>query len=566
MWRVVLAVAIVACAFQLWWFGRICFHEIDFDGMAYTGIARHLREGHFHAAINAFASPLLAWLIAAFHFGSGNEPRSYVMIGKIVNVACFLLAATLTFVLAGRLWRSRLAGSVAVLLFVLGRGVAASAVEIVTPDFLFAALVLSYFILLLRALQRDSFKDWFLPGAVHGIAFLAKAFALPWLAVCTFAAVVVSGKPWSKQFVKLAAAALIPAVIAAGWAGALHSKYGVFTTGSQFKANLLMWTLRAYRVHHDSKYAVLTNTEPELDEYGVFDPMPPGSWTWKYHSTVGQLVPKIIKAEAHNVPQVLRELIVVATPGACLAYLFALALVMRRGRAKEYSVVRQFIVVSAIAAITLVGAYSMLVFDSRYLFPLVPLLLAVAAGFLTYDGSFHPRWRRFCQALVVLGLAISLVYRSSPFRTVTRDFEVSCYNTGRLLAEHRIAEHRIAGNRGMRIVSLGSGPFPEYGISWEAGYKSAYFGEARLVGRLDELPDSRQESLVMADVEKAAPEAILVWASPESARRAELIAGLHRPGSSMVKIIDPVVGEVGQVIFWPNDGFGQKPGNGPGGT
>lgn len=553
LWMMVFAAALAGCGFQLWWFGRICFQQIDFDGMAYTGIARHIREGQFHAAINAFRSPLLSLLIAALHFASGNAARAYVTSGKIVSIASFLLAAGLTYVLGQRLWHSRLAGLVAALLFVLGRGLVASAVELVTPDFLFTALVLAYFILLLHALRHDGLKDWFLLGTVHGFAFLAKAFALPWLAVCTFAALVISGKPWMRQIAKLAAAALIPALIAAGWAGVLHTKYGVFTTGSQFKANLLMWTLRAYREHRDPKYAVLTNIEPEFDEYGVFDPMPPGSWTWGYHSTIDQILPKIVQAEASNSLQVLKELMVVATPGGCLAYLFALTMVLRR---REHPVARRFVILSVIAALALVAAYSMLVFDSRYLFPLVPLILIVAAGFLTDNHGFHPRWRRICQVLVVLGLALTLTYRSSPFRTLTRDLQISCYDAGHLLAEHRA----------MRVVSLGSGPFPEHGVGWEAGYKAAYFGEARLVATMDDLPDSSQMSLVLADIGKATPDAILVWGPTESARLKQLIAGLQRQGSSTAKIVDPVAGEIGRVIFWRTAVSAENEGTPVGGT
>ena len=53
----ILLVAVLACMFQLFWFGSKCFHQIDYDGMAYTGIARHLSQGQFHSAINAFRSP-----------------------------------------------------------------------------------------------------------------------------------------------------------------------------------------------------------------------------------------------------------------------------------------------------------------------------------------------------------------------------------------------------------------------------------------------------------------------------------------------------------------------------
>ncbi|MGO9085691.1 MAG: ArnT family glycosyltransferase [Candidatus Sulfotelmatobacter sp.] len=540
LWAFTLSAAVACCAFELWWFSRTCFNEIDFDGMAYTGIARHIRQGEFHSAINAFRSPLISWLIAAVRFGNGD----YLHIGKFLNMGSFVLSLALTYVLAERLWRSRLAGSVAALLFALGRSFASSAVEIVTPDFLLAALVLVYFLVLLRALRNDRLEDWLFLGAVHGIAFLAKAFALPWLAVCTTAALVVSGKPWKTRVTRLALAALIPAVMAVGWAGVLHSKYGVFTTGSQFKANLLQSTLHAFRAHRDPTYALLRNTAGQFDEYGVLDPMPPGSWTWTYKSNIRQLLPAIILAETHNVPLVLKEMLIVATPGGLLAYVFALAMVARRKI--QYPTEWSFVIVSAIAALALVAAYSMLVFDSRYLFPLVPLVLAVASGFLAGKSEFHPRWLRICQALVVVGLVISLTYRSSPFRTLTRDYELSCYDAG----------NRLKGHRKPTVVSLGPGPFPEHGVGWEAGYKAAYFGEARLIGTMDVLPESNQTSSIMADIEKASPDAILVWGRPDDAERASVIQNLSLlyRHSLTEPILDPDLGEVGVVIFRSSPG------------
>src|SRR4029077_2362248 len=180
-----IAVAVLSCIFQLFWFASHCFNQIDYDGMAYTGIARHLRQGEFHAAINAFRSPLLSWLIAVVATLGSSD---YLHIGKLINIGAFLLSGALLYVLTKKVWHSRLAASLAVLLFVLGRGLAAAAVGMITPDFLFAALVLIYFIVLLRCFRNERLKDWFSLGFVHGLAFLAKAFALPWLGVCTLVA------------------------------------------------------------------------------------------------------------------------------------------------------------------------------------------------------------------------------------------------------------------------------------------------------------------------------------------------------------------------------------------
>jgi hypothetical protein len=555
-WSWIIAGTIFSCVLQLLWFASKCFNEIDIDGMAYVGIARHFRQGEFQAAINAFRSPLISWLIAVASFASAGGSEGYVHIGKLINIGSFLLSLALLYVLTEKLWHSRLVASLAILMFSLGRGLAASAVMMVTPDFLFAALTLIYFIVLLRCLRNDCLKndrlkddrlkDWFFLGAIHALAYLAKAFALPWLAVCTLVALAFSSKSWKARVARLALAALIPVMVASGWATVLHSKYGVFTTGTQFKVNLLQWTLHAYSEHHDPTYALLRDTSKEVDEYGTGDPMPPGSWPWTYPLSAKQLVPSMIRAEAHNIPRVLKEMMIVTTLGGLIAFIATLAILIHRRR--QYPVEWRFVVLVAASALTLVTAYCALVFDERYLFPLIPLVLAVAARFLVpdkkddKDDEFdHDRWRKFCVALVVLGTIASMVYPSSPFRLLTRDFQSSCYDAGRRLQEHA----------GSRVVTIGSGPFPEHGVGWEAGFKASFFGERRIIAATEALPGSTQLSSLAADLQKASPDAILVWGKADDTTYTGLLRSLRLqyPRSSSEKIVDPVLGEVGTVLF-----------------
>jgi hypothetical protein len=184
----------------------------------------------------------------------------------------------------------------------------------------------------------------------------------------------------------------------------------------------------------------------------------------------------------------------------------------------------------------------MLVFDERYLFPLIPLVLAIAARFLVPDSEFnHDRWRTLSLALVVLGTIASMVYPSSPFRLLTRDFQASCYDAG----------HRLRAHSGSSVVSIGSGPFPEHGVGWEAGYKSSFFGERRIIGSMDFLPASTQLSSLAADIRKASPDAILVWGRPDDARYTSVIHSLmlQYPQNSSDGIVDPALGEVGIVLF-----------------
>ncbi len=540
--RLLFFAALLIALAQLLWFGSKTIHEIDIDGMGYTGIARHLKLGQFAASINAFRSPLMSWIIALLP-AADNQ---LVLTGKLVNVASYLACLCLLYVFTKRLWHSSVVASVAVLLFSLARGWAAVPVGAVVPDFLFAAIVLAYFIVLLRCFRVGDNRSWAYLGGFHGLAYLAKAFALPWLALCTLIAMLLSKASWTKRAQRLALGAVVPLLVALSWGAAMHSKYGAFTTGTQLKTNLLQWTLKAYDAPHDSKYALLRDDTEDTDEFVVDDPMPPHSWPWSYPLRAADVAPKILLAERRNIPLVLKEILIVITPGGLLAYL-AMTWVLLRGR-DRYGAEAQIAIVSAVAAASLILAYSMLVFDMRYLFPLAPLLLAIAARFLVPNGQWnYGGWRKASLALTILGVLVSLLYPSSPFRRITRDRQLSCYAAARLL------DVRSGSQSGVRsLVTLGVGPFPESGVGWEAGYKTAFFAGYRVTAARIFLPTPGQLPMLLADLDQGAPDAILLWGKPGDGQfiaSAEVLRSRYPGNSPTLKILDPSAGEVGAIFF-----------------
>jgi hypothetical protein len=532
--RWILFAATLSCGFQLAWFGTRCFHQIDIDGIDYIGIARHLRNQQFYAAINDFRSPLLSWLIAAGSFFSGNS----VSIGKVLSIGSYLLCAVLLYFFAKSLWNSEFLAGVAVLWFSLARGLTAIAVEMITPDFLFAALVLIYFLVLLQCLRTDKKRFWGGLGATHAVAFLAKGFALPWLALTTFVSVLLL-RPRKQAAVRLLLAGILPLLVAMAWAATLHSKYGTFTTGTQFKVNFLQWNTHAYDEHADRTYAVLEDTKPSIDEYHVNDPMRPGSWPWHYRIDAKAAAPQLLAHEFQNLRKALKELFIVVTPGGLIAFVIVVATLATRRR--QYPVEFLLAAVITLGVISLLLAYCLLVFDGRYLYPIVPLLLAVAVGFHVQMGEAFRVWRRALNALIVVGIFATLIYPSSPFRTLTSDFQVSCYQ----------AAQRLSSHPGSTVVSVGSGPYPEHGVGWEAAYKSTFFGDRRLIGATDKLPGAQQIPALLGDVSRAKPDAVLVWGKPGDVRYDSLVLILAQEyaGGSPDILIDPLYGEVGTALY-----------------
>jgi hypothetical protein len=247
-------------------------------------------------------------------------------------------------------------------------------------------------------------------------------------------------------------------------------------------------------------------------------------------------VPLVIAAERRNLPVALKELTILLTPGGILGFLFMLQMMMRR---RKQSVPEfRFTCVVAVSAASLIFAYGMLVFITTYAFPLVALIMAITSRFLVSDAQFtaNPVWQRLCIVLVVAGLIVAFTYRSSPFRTLDRNFQMSCYDAARKLEAYS----------GSRVVTIGSGPYPEHGVGWEAGYRVAYFANRRIVAETPVLP--AEVAPLMADIEKSSADAVLLWGNRTDPRFQPVLRRLAAEYRVSLPILDPALGQVGAVV------------------
>jgi hypothetical protein len=118
----------------------------------------------------------------------------------------------------------------------------------------------------------------------------------------------------------------------------------------------------------------------------------------------------------------------------------------------------------------------------------------------------------------------------------TRDWQEVCYQAGASLARRNVKT----------VVSIGSGPFPEHGVGWEAGYTSSYFGDARLLAASVVVPEDTEDLLL--DVQQAAPDAVIIW-DTDATRRAIVQDALRSDYPSGQMITDSKVGEAGTILF-----------------
>jgi 4-amino-4-deoxy-L-arabinose transferase-like glycosyltransferase len=536
---IVLCLAALNCIFQIVWFWRFHAHNITLDGISYIGLARHLLEGDFVGSLHGYWSPLYSWLIAA----GSIFTRDLTVLAHLITIACTLLCMPLVYLLSYKLWRSRLTASFSVLWFSTIRGLFGGAGASIEADLLFTAIVLIYFVLLITCLRRGTKLNWLLLGNAHAVAFLAKAFAMPWLALSTFLAVLVSNRKSMKSAtVSLLLAALAPGIVWLSWGEALKVKYGAFTTGYQFRANLMIGLKR--KMSHYPRGDSVEFVDIPYDQFMV------SQMDWpslqKFSLRNPELASVIFGNEIRNIPEALKQEAILLSPGGILVLIVGLVLLARSGGSHTPETVFAWIAVINFA--TLVGAYGMLVFDARYILPITPVLISIAAYFLV-PNSDSEQTLRTSPKLQLAGLGLLLVstvfftvYWASPFRTIDRDFQASCYQAA--------SELKSAQPDGATLVSIGNGPYPDRGVGFEAGEIVAYFTGRRLLAMNYALPEaSNSHALVEAVLNKQA-DAVLVWGS---AGDSGPIVGELRDSPrafSDQAILDPTLGEVGRVVFF----------------
>jgi 4-amino-4-deoxy-L-arabinose transferase-like glycosyltransferase len=548
---VVIGLAVLYWLLQVVWFWQYCGHNINADAISYIGIARHIEDGNFQASLHGYWSPLISWLIASVS-RTGND---HTRIARLLMLPLFALCLILIYCFTQRLWASRLLSALAVFWFVAARGIAAFSVCFIGADLLLTAAVLVYFALLLRCLEQPrEGPRWIALGFAHGVAFLAKAIAMPLLAFTTALSVLSVFRRTPKQAVRsVMLAAIFPSLIWVTWGVALREKYGEFTTGYQLRWNLLDPAVKQ-APDKGSGLLVLHDARASYDSYMVADAMPPGSRFWQTPVSSPTLLRRIMRKEIENIPQAGKELMVLLTPGGILAFILCLIQLTRHRRNYPAHFRLVWIVLFTTLALTL--AYAMLVFDGRYVIPVTPILMAFAIRFALLPGKAKAppsedlarsdRWQSAAGALILLGLIAVQIYWASPFRTIGQDFQRSLYDTATALTE----------GQARTVVTIGDGPYPEHGVGWEAGIYASYFSGSQIVADLIDKPSLVNSDSIVIDIERLRPDAVIIWGGPTDSLGTTLVRELQvaYPHDRSTIIRDPRRGEVATVVILKDKG------------
>lgn len=209
---------------------------INTDATAYISIARQYLAGGFARAVSGYWGPLLSWLMI---------PLLALDIPGLVAARLVQLAAGLAALFAVRRLAVRLGAtprSAGALGLCLAVPLANYSLRVVSPDILLLLLVVTYCGFVLPSTYRGRSAQGAVAGAIGGLAYLAKSYALPFflahfglMNLLHFVRAAKDPDPaaYRRRVMRHFAAGLLAFVIVAGpWIAVLTHKYGHFTVGT----------------------------------------------------------------------------------------------------------------------------------------------------------------------------------------------------------------------------------------------------------------------------------------------------------------------------------------------
>ena len=200
--------------------------QLNPDGVAYIQVARNYAAGRFDLAVNSYWGPLLSWVLVPLVWLRADLQLAVKLMGVVLGLGFALGSVGLFRQAGGRRYDAVVL--VSALLLALHM-----VPDPVSPDLLLAALLTAYFVSTAKLMHTPSVGRAFGTGALGGVAYLAKAYALPFVAVHLLVTFVISrvtgGKGTGKPLAASVAGLLL---VAAPWIVTISLHDGRPTIGS----------------------------------------------------------------------------------------------------------------------------------------------------------------------------------------------------------------------------------------------------------------------------------------------------------------------------------------------
>jgi|GEM_PF-890105 len=160
---------------------RFYQYQINPDGISYINNARLILQGQFLLSVNDHWNPLISWLLAPFLVTGLTPQLAFKGMNLLIGAGGFILL---------HVWLERwqITGWIRwLVLFTLMPMLLWMAFAVLSPDLLVALCLMLYLSILHHPAYFDKRCNAVLLGLVAGLSYLAKYYALPFIAVHLFA-------------------------------------------------------------------------------------------------------------------------------------------------------------------------------------------------------------------------------------------------------------------------------------------------------------------------------------------------------------------------------------------
>ena len=442
-WRHWVASPYAAITIQLPLLAIVAYHNRDAinpDAISYLRIGSYYASGKFSLVVSGQWSPLLSWLVAPL-IAVSIDP---LIAGRLAMAISSILYAIGSIYLAKQL---RMPEHILCLAGWISAGLGLCfGMTVISPDVLVSALLAFAFGSLVDDRWIQSRKRQFVTGLLFGLAYLAKAVALPIGAISIVAAalsLVAAGQATLRIACTAAVVSLVGTLVAAGpWIAALSLKFGQFTISTA--------AATAHRI-------VSPPPGPPPMDYAVPEAGRLSNWEvggivrddWSPFDSASHFIHQL-HIIARNIQYILQNLRAFDLLGVGLIgalYAATIVIPFRSDRMPRLSWQ-----LSCVPILLLTVAYlPSYASDVRYMFPAYPFLTVSALGVLAAVQSTLPSpFRRSLLAIVVAGsfaAGIGLNLASGWSNNVSVEFQS---------AKEIATDLRIAGINGP-VASGGTG-------------------------------------------------------------------------------------------------------------
>ncbi|HYK03546.1 MAG TPA: glycosyltransferase family 39 protein [Thermoanaerobaculia bacterium] len=396
------------------------------DGVAYLRQAQYWAEWQTHLMVSAYWSPGMSWLIALFMRAGAVDLVALRLVmtlnGVVFVIGCARLLAVMQL--------PRALETAALILCAVPSLIWAS--SFISPDLLVAGLVYCAIAFLITALEQQDRKRAALAGLFFGLAFLAKAVALPLGIAVTAGYIFVTWRRTAAPLASLVRIGILTVVatiaVAAPWIAAVSMKVNRLTMSTSGAINHAILSpdnnWRDRRRPHRLHPVIQTFHKPERGRITSWED--PSNAQYHYWSPFASRrnFARQLETSADNLSWAAKYLALFdwayVTP---VVVLLAAASVFRRGGGATMRVLQ----IAGIMCGALIAAYLPVYGrDFRYYAPLFPFAVgAAAACYLWLANREVMRRHPLAQIGLTLALAVAYVPPLVPYLEATTRAPVS---------------------------------------------------------------------------------------------------------------------------------------------